>query len=324
MRARRVVVDADPRDARERLMRPDEHLSPAVILLDQPRAISHAPRNADELAAAWLLGFKTATSKAYAADLAGWSQWLQSVGAAPLDAHRAHVDAYARTLERQSRAPATIARKLSVLSGFYAYAVDEALIGRSPVTRVRRPKAGQDSQTLGLDREEMRAFIAAAAEPRDRALALLLTLNGLRISEALWAHVEELGEERGHRTLSVVRKGERRQLVPLAPMTADAIDAYLGERVTGPLFITSSGRPMDRHAAAKVVGRIARQAGIIKKITPHSLRHSFVTAALDAGASLRDVQDAAGHASPVTTRRYDRSRHNLDRHPTYAVSRNLA
>jgi integrase/recombinase XerD len=67
-------------------------------------------------------------------------------------------------------------------------------------------------------------------------------------------------------------------------------------------------------------GRLASSS----RLSPHSLRHSFVTAALDAAASLRDVQDAAGHADPRTTRRYDRDRHSLDRHPTYAVAAHVA
>jgi site-specific recombinase XerD len=76
---------------------------------------------------------------------------------------------------------------------------------------------------------------------------------------------------------------------------------------------------MDRHAAAKVIGRLGRAAGI-QHVAPHRLRHGFVTLALDAGVALRDVQDAAGHADSRTTRRYDRSRHALDRAATYAVA----
>jgi site-specific recombinase XerD len=82
---------------------------------------------------------------------------------------------------------------------------------------------------------------------------------------------------------------------------------------------------MDQPAAWRLVRRLARNAGIdASKLNPHSLRHSFVTAALDAGVPLRDVQDAAGHADPRTTRRYDRARHNLDRAATYAVTAFLA
>lgn len=83
---------------------------------------------------------------------------------------------------------------------------------------------------------------------------------------------------------------------------------------------------MDRHAAFRLVQRLARAAEVAAAadISPHSVRHSFATAALDAGAELRDVQDAMGHADPRTTRRYDRGRHSLDRHATYAVARLVA
>ena len=118
----------------------------------------------------------------------------------------------------------------------------------------------------------------------------------------------------------MTRKGQIRAAVPLAPRTAEAVEGYLRGRSGGPLFATRTGGRLDRYAAQKVVRRLARQAGLEQRISPHSLRHSFVTAALDAGASLRDVQDAAGHADPRTTRRYDRARYSLDRHPTYAVA----
>ena len=81
---------------------------------------------------------------------------------------------------------------------------------------------------------------------------------------------------------------------------------------------------MDRYAADRTVKRLARRAGISKRISPHSLRHSFITAALDAGVPLRDVQEAASHADPRTTLRYDRARASLDRHATYIVATYVA
>jgi integrase/recombinase XerD len=90
--------------------------------------------------------------------------------------------------------------------------------------------------------------------------------------------------------------------------------------------VTAGGRRLDEPAAFRMVRRLARAAGLdcADRLSPHSLRHAFVTLALDAGVSLRDVQDAAGHADPRTTRRYDRARHNLDRAATYAVAAHLA
>jgi site-specific recombinase XerD len=83
-------------------------------------------------------------------------------------------------------------------------------------------------------------------------------------------------------------------------------------------------RATDRHAAWRIVRRLARKAGINKAVGPHTLRHAFITAALDAGVPLRDVQEAASHADPRTTMRYDRARVSLDRHATYIVAAFLA
>jgi Phage integrase family len=93
--------------------------------------------------------------------------------------------------------------------------------------------------------------------------------------------------------------------IPLAPRTARAIDLAIGERTEGPLFITGDGRRLDRHGADRIVRRVTRRAGIAKQVGPHTLRHAFITAALDAGVPLRDVQEAASHADPRTTMRYD-------------------
>jgi site-specific recombinase XerD len=301
----------------------------AVVLL--PNAAIERPTTAAEVTAAWLLGYgNEGTRNGYRRDLEEWAGFAERIGVEPLAAHRAHIEAFARALEAAGRSRATIARKLAALSSFYTYAVDEGLVDRSPV-RGRRPKVDADSQRLGLDRDELRALIAAGRKsgPRDAALVLLLTMNGLRVSEAVAATVDGLSSSRGHRTLTVVRKGEHRALVPLAPVVGEALDAMLEARPPiasdpAPLFATSSGRAMDRQAAGKVIRRLARQAHIDKPVSPHTLRHGFVTAALDAGAPLRDVQDAAGHADPRTTRRYDRGRHSLDRHVTYLVAGALA
>ena len=171
-------------------------------------------------------------------------------------------------------------------------------------------------------------FVALAlsglSSPCDHALISLLALNGLRVSEAIGADIERLGLERGHRTLAVLRKGGKTVTIPLAPRTARAVDLVVGERAEGAIFVRRDGRRLDRHGAARIVRRIARHAGIHKRVGPHTLRHAFITAALDAGVPLRDVQEAASHADPRTTMRYDRARVSLDRHATYIVSTFIA
>ena len=152
----------------------------------------------------------------------------------------------------------------------------------------------------------------------------LPALNGLRISEAAGSDIEHLGLERGHRTLTITRKGGKVATIPLAPRNARAIDLAIGDRTDGPLFLARDGRRLDRHGAGRIVRKTARSAGITKLVTPHTLRHAFITAALDAGVPLRDVQEAASHADPRTTMRYDRARGSLDRHATYIVAAYLA
>jgi len=212
------------------------------------------------------------------------------------------------------------------MSCFYRYAEQEGLIAISPAVHVRRPRLDYESDATGLDRNEVGAMLVAAglAGARDHALISLLGLNELRVSEAIGVDIEDLGLERGHRTLTILRKGGKVVTIPMAPRTARAIDLAVGERCRGPIFVGSSDRRIDRHAAGRIVRRIARWAGIAKRVGPHTLRHAFITAALDAGVPLRDVQEAASHADPRTTMRYDRARASLDRHATYIVATFLA
>ncbi|TXR51592.1 tyrosine-type recombinase/integrase [Quadrisphaera setariae] len=279
-----------------------------------------------QVLAGFLLAYSGATRTAYASDLRHFLTWTaaRAPGIDPLGVARAHLDAYAADLAATGLAPATTARRLAALAGFYAYAVDEGHLQRSPAARVRRPKVGEHTTSTGLDRAELSALVAAAEAdgPRSLVVVLLLGLNGLRVSEVAGARAEHLGTERGHRVLAITRKGGRTARVPLAPRTATAVETYLAGRTSGPLLVTRTGAGVDRHAIWRLLRRLARDAVPAKaaSIHPHDLRHAFVTLSLDAGASLRDVQDAAGHADPRTTRRYDRARHHLDRHPTYALA----
>ena len=212
------------------------------------------------------------------------------------------------------------------MTGFYRYAVEEGIIEHSPAVHVRKPRLDYESHAVGLDRNEVGALLVAAglAGARDHALVSLLCLNGLRVSEAIGADIERLALERGHRTLTITRKGGKVVTVPLAPRTARAVELAVGERCEGPILTGADGTRLDRHGAARIVRRLARRAGIAKRVGPHALRHAFITAALDAGVPLRDVQEAASHADPRTTMRYDRGRVSLDRHATYIVATFLA
>jgi site-specific recombinase XerD len=96
-----------------------------------------------------------------------------------------------------------------------------------------------------------------------------------------------------------------------------------GKGESGPIFVTASGRRLDRIQAHRIFRRLAKSAGIDKVVSCHSARQGFVTLALESGAALHRVADAAGHASATTTQRYDRARRALDGHPAYAVATHL-
>jgi integrase/recombinase XerD len=276
--------------------------------------------------AGFLAGYTGLTREAYALDLRQYASWCQLRHLRLFQARRADIECFARDLEARGRARATITRRLCTIAGFYKYAVEEELLEHSPAAHVRRPRLDYESHATGLDRNELGALLVAAGlgQPGEHALISLLALNGLRVSEATGANIEALGVERGHRTLVITRKGGKVVTIPLAPRTARAIDLAIGERSDGPLFLAADGRRLDRHGAARIVHRAVHRAGITKTVGPHTLRHAFITAALDAGVPLRDVQEAASHADPRTTMRYDRARGSLDRHATYIVAAYLA
>ena len=113
---------------------------------------------------------------------------------------------------------------------------------------------------------------AGLATGGDHALISVLALNGLRVSEAIGADIEDLGLERGNRTLTILRKGGKFVTVPLAPRTARAIDLAVGERCEDPIFVGVNGGRIDRHAAGRIVRRVTRRAGIATPVGPHTIR----------------------------------------------------
>ncbi len=283
--------------------------------------------NTERLAlAGFLAGYSGLTREAYELDLHQYANWCHQHHLGLFQARRADIECFARDLEARGRARATITRRLCTVAGFYRYAVEEDLLDHSPAAHVRRPRLDYESHATGLDRNELGALLVAAGlgTAGEHAPISLLALNGLRVSEATGADIEALGVERGHRTLVVTRKGGKVVTVPLAPRTARAIDLAVGERSDGPVFLSADGRRLDRHGAGRIVRRVAHRAGITKPVGPHTPRHAFITAALDAGVPLRDVQEAASHADPRTTMRYDRARGALDRHATYIVAAYVA
>jgi integrase/recombinase XerD len=221
--------------------------------------------DAERLAlAGYLAGYRGLTREAYTLDLRQFTGWCRARSLPLFSARRADIETFARELEARGRARATVTRRLSTIAGFYRYAVEEELLDHSPAAHVRRPRVDYESRATALERNEVGALLVAAGlgPTAEHALVSWLALNGLRVWEATSADIEHLGLERGHRTLVITRKGGKVVTIPLAPRTARAIDLAIGERVSGPLFLSADAKRLDRHGAAWVVRRVTRRAGI--------------------------------------------------------------
>jgi len=274
---------------------------------------------AELAAAAFLARYSGRTLDAYRYDLRVFFEWAGSAGLAILAATRAHIELYRATLEERGLAASTIDRRLSTVCGYYRFAHIDGRVTSNPAQYVRRPKV-YPSEGRGMDRGELGTllFTAERVDRDHAALAVLLGLNGLRVSEACATNVEDLGFDRGHRTLRILGKGNKPALVPLVPRTARTVDLAVGDRSEGPILRRRDGERLDRRTAHRWVRSIGRRAGL-GAVHPHMLRVAFIMAALDAGVPLRDVQIAARHADPRTTTVYDRRRENFDRHAAYVV-----
>jgi integrase/recombinase XerD len=296
-------------------------------------------RHASSIAAWQLAQTSPHTLTAYTRNLEHYCTWLDAMGFDLLTVRRVHVDGYRHTLEG---APSTIARTLAALSSYYRYAIADGVTALNPVATVTRPAVNADhSSTQGLTRDQAKALLAVAQadDPRSHALVALLLFTGIRVGEALGASTTDYGYDAGHRTLTIRRKGGRHAKVAVPAPATMALNEYLETNgaelihvaghghpytVGQPLFTTSTGKPWNRSEAFRTVGRLANNAGISGRISPHSLRHTFATIALDTGTSLHALQDSLGHADPRTTRRYDRARNNLTKSASYDVARALA
>ncbi len=212
----------------------------APVLVHRRRASAGAVQHTRGAAlVGFLSGYSGLTLDAYRLDLRQFVAWCTERDVRLFGARRVDIEQFGRHLEGLGRARATVARRLGTIVCFYRYAEQEGLIERSPAVHVRRPRLDYESHATGLDRNEVGSLLVAAglSGARDHALLSLLALNGLRVSEATGADVDRLGLERGRRALTVLRKGGKTVLIPLAPRTARAVDLAVGERSDGPIFL---------------------------------------------------------------------------------------
>lgn len=267
------------------------------------------------------------TQEGYRRDLVQFASFLKESGSdgadgsdgGLLNAGEEGVRGFVSQLFR-GRKKSSIARKLSSIKSFYRFLESKGLIQASPAGLMPAPKAEKFLPSV-LTPEEAKSLVEAPGGGvvkgrgkkaqisflRDRAVLEVLYSSGIRVSELTGLSLKDVDIDRG--LMKVLGKGGKERIAFLGDEAKKALASYLDSRGKGlgedaPLFTGSLSKRLCARAVQRIVRRYTRESGIAKAPTPHSLRHSFATHLLDAGADLRSIQEMLGHSSLSTTQRY--------------------
>lgn len=284
-----------------------------------PRLARYRDRFLDHLAVE--RGVAPNTRAAYQRDLRLYLTYLterQLVDASKVGER--DISDFLATLREREYAPgkryssATVARVLAAVRGFHKFLVREGVARADPAEPVGSPRVPR-SLPRALPLEDVERLLAAipsdgAIAARDQAILELLYAAGLRISELTALDVDDLDLD--ERLVRCIGKGSKERIVPLGRAAADALRRYLSQArptfarsASGPaLFLNARGTRLTRQGSWKLLKKHAAAADLRRRISPHTLRHSFATHLLDGGADIRVVQELLGHASVSTTQVY--------------------
>jgi len=260
-------------------------------------------------------GLSRNTLDAYGRDLARYLSYLEDDGIKQLpEVRTVHLLRFLAGLKEAGLSPRSRARVLVSLRNLHRFLHAEGYCEQNPASRIEAPK-NLPALPKVLSAAEVESLLAAPVgdEPlamRDRAMLEVLYATGLRVSELVGLQVGQLHLDAGF--LRATGKGSKQRIVPLGEVAAEAVSLYcdcarthlLKEQMTDELFLNRSGRGLTRQGFWKMMKRRAREAGIFKNISPHTLRHSFATHLLENGADLRAVQTMLGHTDIATTQIY--------------------
>ena len=255
------------------------------------------------------------TVAAYRRDLAHLQHYLEGRGiGSPAAATSRILREFVFRLKDLGLAPTSIRRHISATRTYYRFLIGEGLVVRDPTERLQSPKKWRTLPSV-LTVHEVERLLDAAREDdplawRDRALVEFGYATGARVSEIVGLEVKDVLFDQG--LVRLYGKGSKERLVPIGRRALGAVALYHREirpglekgKGRGVLFLNGRGQPLSRVGAWGIVKKLARAAGITKRVTPHTLRHTFATHLLEGGADLRAVQEMLGHADLSTTQLY--------------------
>jgi integrase/recombinase XerD len=260
-------------------------------------------------------GLAAKTVEAYAGDLNAFLAFLREQNVASMeDADTAAILKHVISLRHKGRGPRTRARHLVTIRGFFRYLKQAGVLQHNAAKMVDLPKSGLKLPDV-LSVEEVDRLLAAPEVQtppglRDAAMLELIYAAGLRVSELVGLLVPAVNLEAGF--VRVMGKGSKERIVPIGRKALVRLQNYLEtarpallkDRPSRFLFVARAGKPMTRQGFWKMLRRYGLKSGIAKRITPHSLRHSFASHLLEGGADLRAVQVMLGHVDIATTQIY--------------------
>jgi integrase/recombinase XerC len=259
--------------------------------------------------------FSRHTVIGYRNDIEQLSAFLKEKGLTLMEARISDLRSFLALLHR-NMSPCSIGRKLAAIRGFYRYAAKQHWLDSNPAERIRSPMLPK-RLPKHLDRDEVLALLQSPDIKtdlglRDRALLELLYACGLRVSELTQLDLSEI--DLTTRSVRVLGKGQKERLVPFGHHAHDALQAYfparerLLQRSKQPslqaIFLNHAGGRLTVRSIRRTVNQAVLRAGVLYNISPHTLRHTFATHLLQAGADLRSIQELLGHTSLSTTQTY--------------------
>ena len=259
-------------------------------------------------------GLRQNSLEAYQRDLLRYLEYLEARGKEVTTLDRAEIPRYLLALREADLAPRSVARHLSAIRQFHRFLVRQGRAAEDPTAHIESPRPWRRLPGV-LSSEEVDRLLAACETTtphglRDRAMLELMYASGLRVSELVGLRLGDV--DQGVGVVRVVGKGDKERLVPVGEAALASLKAYLAagrprlQRVqpSDALFLGRHGQGLTRQMFWQLIKRAARAAGIVKPVTPHTLRHSFATHLLERGADLRSVQLMLGHADIGTTQIY--------------------
>ncbi|MBN2141353.1 MAG: site-specific tyrosine recombinase XerD [Desulfovibrionaceae bacterium] len=257
-------------------------------------------------------GLSENSLKGYAQDLASFLGFLGEHGGSVEQTSSQTLFLYLASLRAKELKSRSLARHLSSLRGFFAFALENGLLNEDPARLLENPRLPrmlpEFLTTAEVERMLERPDRSTVLGRRDRTMLELLYAAGLRVSELVALAVLDFDRQTG--VLRVFGKGAKERLVPIHSQAQQWLESYLTDTrpalkpAVDAVFLNRSGRALSRQGVWKLIRKYAGQAGIRRTISPHTFRHSFATHLLEGGADLRTVQLLLGHADITATEIY--------------------